>query len=238
MLEPAILVEPDIGGGIAEIAAALLAMDHLAGNEPGTAEHRGGVLDLALRERHPDRAGGDRPLVDIDMGLHVDLDAEPGRFADQQARRADPALAEMKVVADRDAADAEPFDQVMVNEILRRGPGAGLVEGHHHGAGKPGPGQQPQLGGLVGEPELGGIRAEKAARMGLEGHRQRRPAMGAPHPQGGVDHRAVAEMDAVEIAHRHHRSPGDRGRRGGVADNGKVRRHFGDLQRWVGWAGP
>jgi len=41
--------------------------------------------------------------------LHIDLDAEPGRFADQQARRADPALAEMKVVADRDAADPEPI---------------------------------------------------------------------------------------------------------------------------------
>ena len=164
--------------------------------------------------------------VDIDMGLDVDLDAEPRRLADQQARRADPALAEMEVVADRDAADAEPLDQVMVNEILRRGPGAGLVEGHHHGAGKPGPGQQPQLVGLVGEPELRGVRAEKAARMRLEGQGQRRPAMGAAHLQGGGDHRAVAEMDAVEIAHRHHRSLGDRGRGRGVADNGKARRHF------------
>ncbi len=93
-------------------------------------------------------------FVDIDMRLHVDLDAEPGRLADQEARRADPAFAEMKVVADRDAADAEPFDQIMVNEILRRGAGAGLVEGHHHGAGKAGCRQKPELGGLVGEAEL------------------------------------------------------------------------------------
>src|ERR1700692_46765 len=56
VLEAAILVEADIGGGIAEIAAAFLAMEHLAGNEPGPAQHRGGVLDLALRERHADRA--------------------------------------------------------------------------------------------------------------------------------------------------------------------------------------
>ena len=63
----------------------------------------------------------------------------------------------MKVVADRDAADPEPLDQIMVNEILRRGPGAGLVERHDHGAGEPGPGQKPQFSGLVGEPELGGI---------------------------------------------------------------------------------
>ena len=75
------------------------------------------------------------------MRLHVDLDAEPGRLADQETRRADPALAEMKVIADRDAADSEPLDQIMVNEILRRRPGAGLVEGHHHGAGEAGSSQ-------------------------------------------------------------------------------------------------
>ena len=119
----------------------------------------------------------------------------------------------MKVIADRDTADPEPLDQIMVNEILRRGPGAGLVEGHHDSAGEPGSGQQPQLSGLVGEPELGGIRAEKAARMRLERHRQRRPAVRPPHLEGGIDHGAVAEMDAIEIAHRHHRSLGDRGRR-------------------------
>ena len=129
-----------------------------------------------------------------------------GASAHQQARRSDPALAEMEVVADRDAADAEPLDQIMVNEILRRGAGAGLVEGHHHGAVKPGPGQQPQLVGLVGQPELRAVRAEKAARMRLEGHRKRRLAMRPAHLQGGRDHGAVAEMDAVEIAHRHHRS--------------------------------
>ena len=240
MLEAAILVEADIGGGIAEVAAALLAMDHLAADEPRSAQHRGGVVDLALRQRHADRAGGHRPLLDIDMGLDVDLDAEPRRLADQQARRADPALAEMKVVADRDAADAEPLDQVMVNEILRRGAGAGLVEGHHHGAGEPGPGQQPQLVGLVGEAELRAVRAEKAARMRLEGHGERRLAVGAAHPQGRVDHGAVAEVDAVEIAHRDHGPLGIAAAGRGVADNGKIRRHFRDSSRILrvsGWRG-
>src|SRR5205823_4058043 len=169
VLETAILVEADIGGGVAEIAAALLAMDHLAADEPRPAQHGGGLVDLALRQRHADRTGGHRPLLDIDMGLDVDLDAEPRALADQQARRAGTALAEMKVVADRNAADAEALDQVMVNEILRRGSGAGLVEGHHDRAVQPGPGQQPQLAGLVGEAELRAVRAEKAARMRFEG---------------------------------------------------------------------
>src|SRR3954452_8403676 len=134
VLEPAIVVEPDIGGGVAEIAAAFLAMDHFTGDEPGTAQHRGSVLDLPLGERHADCTGGNWPLVDIDVRLHIDLDAEPGRLIDQQARRADPALAEMEVVADGNTAHPQPFDQVMVNEILRRGSGAALVKGHHDGA--------------------------------------------------------------------------------------------------------
>jgi hypothetical protein len=45
------------------------------------------------------------------MGLDVDLDPEPRRLADQQARRAGPALAEMEIVADGDPADAEALDQ-------------------------------------------------------------------------------------------------------------------------------
>ncbi len=47
----------------------------------------------------------------------------------------------MKVIADSNTADPEPLDQIVVNEILRAGAGAGLVEGHDHGAGKAGSGQ-------------------------------------------------------------------------------------------------
>ncbi len=132
----------------------------------------------------------------------------------------------MKVVADRDAADAEALDQFMVNEVLRRGPGSLFVEGHHHRARKPGSGQKPQLAGLVGETKLGGVRAEKTARMWLEGHRHGRPAMGPSHLQGGFDHGAMAEMDAVEIAHRNHGSSRNRGRGRGIADDGKAGHHF------------
>src|SRR5262249_1385496 len=119
VFETALAIEADIGRGKAEIAAALVAVDHLAGHEPGAAEHCGGLTDLPLSQRHPDRAGGNRPFLDIDMGLHVDFDAGPGRFGNQKAGRVDPALAEVKVVADSDPRYAEAADQVMVNEILR-----------------------------------------------------------------------------------------------------------------------
>ena len=197
----------------------------VAGDEPGPAQHAGGVGNLALGERHADGSGRDRPLVDIDMGLHVDLDAELGRLGNQEARRADAALAEMEVVADRNAADAEPPDEVMVNKILRRGAGADLVESHHHGARKTHTRQQPELVGLGGQAELRAVRAEKTAWMRLERHGEGGPAARLAHAQRRPDHGAMAEMDAVEIAHRHHRPPGDRGSGRGVADNGKFGRH-------------
>ena len=48
------------------------------------------------------------------------------------------------------------------------------------------------------------------------------------HPQGGGDHGAVAQVDAIEIAHGDHGPPGDLGGRGGVSYNGKIRCHFRD----------
>jgi hypothetical protein len=133
----------------------------------------------------------------------------------------------MEVIADRDSADPQPLDQLMVNEILRRCTRAVLVERHDHGAIKARSGQEPQLVGLVGQTELRAVRAEKAAWMRLEGQGECRFAMSPAHLQGGLDHGAVAEMDAVEIAHCHDGSPGDRGRRGSVADKGKAG-HFGN----------
>ena len=50
-----------------------------------------------------------------------------------------------------------------------------------------------------------------------------------------ADMRAVAEMNPVEIAHRHHRPLGDRGRGRGIADNGKAGRHLRDsFKSWRG----
>ena len=59
--------------------------------------------------------------------------------------------------------------------------------------------------GVFGLKKLRGCGSKVTASAGL--------AMRAPHLQRGGDHRAVAEMDAVEIAHRNHRPPRDRGAR-------------------------
>jgi hypothetical protein len=76
--------------------------------------------------------------------------------------------------------------------------------------------------------------------MRLEGDSKRRFAVGAAHPQGGLDYGPVAQMDAVEIAHGDYGPAGDVGGRGGVSDNGKTS-HFRDssgISGSVNAAGP
>jgi hypothetical protein len=70
--------------------------------------------------------------------------------------------------------------------------------------------------------------------MRLEGDREGRLAVGATHPQGRLDHGAVPQMDAVEIAHGDHGAAGDRGGWGVVSDNVKTRCHFRNLQDSLG----
>ena len=55
----------------------------------------------------------------------------------------------MEIEADRRAADAEPPDQNLLDELLGRGRGERRVEGQHDRAVEPGRGQQPQLGVLA-----------------------------------------------------------------------------------------
>jgi hypothetical protein len=57
--------------------------------------------------------------------------------------------------------------------------------------------------------------------------------MSLAHLQGSRNDGTVAEMDAVEIAHRDHGPPWDGGRMGSVADNGKTSRHFRDSSEIV-----
>ena len=64
--------EPQIGGGIAELAAALVAVQHFTGHEPGIAEQLVGIGDVASSERRADRPGAHRPPRVLVARHHVD----------------------------------------------------------------------------------------------------------------------------------------------------------------------
>ena len=74
------------------------------------------------------------------------------------------------------------------------------VESQHDRAVEPGRGQQPQFGGLVGQPEQRLAGVEESARMRLEGQRRRRPAERRARALRRRDHGLMAAMDAIEIA--------------------------------------
>ncbi len=183
--QPAGRIEPDIRGRVAEIAPTLVAMGDLAADEPGPAEQRLCMPDIACFESGAHQRRGYRLALEGKGRHHGDGDAGMASAGLQHLRRAGAALAEMEIEADRDAGDAEPPDQIVVNEIHGRGAGAGRIERHHHSPRKAGCGQQPQLVGQLGELELRRVGTEKTARMRLEGYRQRRPAMGASHVERG-----------------------------------------------------
>ena len=80
--------------------------------------------------------------------------------------------------------------------------------------------------GLFGLKKLRGCGSKVTANAGLPWAR--------PIRKRGVDHGAVPEMDAVEIAHGDHGPPGNLGGRGGVSDNGKTSSHFRDSSGFLG----
>ena len=87
----------------------------------------------------------------------------------QEFRRAGAIGAEMKIEADRRAADGKTLHQYPLDEIFRAEFGQGGVEGKHDCAVKSGGGEKPQFGGFVSKSKQRLIRTEECPRMRLEG---------------------------------------------------------------------
>ena len=200
VLEAAIRAEPEVRGRVAERAPALVAMLDLRGDEIRKSQQFGRLRDVPSRQRIAHRAGGDAAALVLERRHHIDRKAVVGALRHQEIRRAAPRLAEMEVEADHRAADGEPVHQDAFDKLLGAEAGQRGVEIEQDCAVEPGRGEQPELGDLGREVERRLVRAEEGPRMRLEGQHRRRPVrrLGAPHRHG--DHRAVAAMDAVEVA--------------------------------------
>jgi hypothetical protein len=124
----------------------------------------------------------------------------------QQADVAGAAVAEAEVLARRDGPDAEPVGERVAHEVLGRLPHQPAVEAkrveHVHAQlrrelGLAAQGRQPG-GGRLGLDDL--------ARVRLEGDDAQGRAELARERRGGGDHRAVAPVEAVEVADRDRRT--------------------------------
>jgi hypothetical protein len=200
VLEAASGVETQIGGGIAELAPALVAVHDLGADEPGIAEKLVGLRHPAGGERRADRAGAHRPSRVFEPRHDVDRKAALCALRREVIGRPRAIEAEMKIKADGDAGDRKAADQNARNEVLRGKACERGVEAQHDRAAEPGRGQKPQLRALVGQPEQRLLGAKENAGMRLEGQRCRFPPEGFGARERRRDHGAVAAMHAVEIA--------------------------------------
>src|SRR5665213_1444731 len=203
VLEAAGGVELEIGGRKAEIAAALVAVDYFAGDEPGCAEQLGRFHHLALAQRRAHRARRHRPAFVFERRYDIDGKAEPGALLAQIDWRALAVMAEMEIETDGRAADAEAPDQNVLDKISGGGGGKLGVEIHHDGAIEPARRQQPQPVAVARQLEQRVLRPQEQPRMRREGQSRGLAPERLGACASGADHSAMAAVHAVEIADRH-----------------------------------
>ena len=161
--QPAGRIEPQVGGRIAELAPALVAVHDLAADEPGIAEE----LVRLPRSRRPPAPRGSRPEE-----MRRPSISTAGTMSTAKPRRA-PSAASSSGVPVRflpkrkskpTAAPAMPSrcSRMSLMKSSGRGLGERGVEREHDRAGEPGRREQPQLGALVGQAEQRLVRRERS----------------------------------------------------------------------------
>src|ERR1700694_207281 len=100
VLEPAIRIEPQVGGGKPQPAPAPVAGDDRAGRDRWMADELGGLDPAAGGERGADRARGDRPPLVFERRQDLDREAEPLALGRKKAGRAAPVPAVMEIEGD------------------------------------------------------------------------------------------------------------------------------------------
>ena len=190
-----------VGGRVAEPAAALVAAIHPADDLPIAAEQQAGAGRVAGPQIVAHQARGEGLLARADHTAKR-RDAESAAPAQclQERDVAHAAMAEAKVVADHDVTGTQALDQHVLNEVLGRHAGQGSVEAQHDQqldaerfdqAGLEPEGCQAK-GRIVGPKE--------APRVGLEGDDAERRLELARQAAGPLHDRLVTAVNAVEVA--------------------------------------
>jgi len=132
-------------------------------------------------------ARGDNLPVELDERHHTRLESGVGG---QRLGIPGGAMAEAKVLTDRDVGRAQTIDEHLIDELLRALLGEAPIERDHDQLLDAQPRDQLLLD-LEAREQLGSrLRADHLQRMGLEGQ----------HRVAAADHFAVAEVDSVELS--------------------------------------
>src|SRR5690606_13591462 len=113
------VVELQVGGREAELAAAPVAAHDGAADAVRPPEALGGGQDVAFRDRAADARRADRRAARLHRPDDLDIEAEPLAGRPQRRDVALPALPEPVVVADHEVAQAEAADEDLLDEPIR-----------------------------------------------------------------------------------------------------------------------
>src|SRR5215218_1918273 len=175
----------EVRGREAQLAAALVALDDLAGDRERRAEQPVGVLDRPAEDQAADVAGGHDLAVDLEQRDDAHLEAP---VCAQQRRVALRPVAEAEVLPHAHVRRPQRAGQHLVEEALRAAHGELGVERHHD-----------ELLDAEAGHELGlALERRQQQRRARRGDDRHRMGVERQHGVRAADDLAVAEVHAVE----------------------------------------
>ena len=198
-----VVFQLDVGGGVADLAAELIAADDAAGNRIRPPEQLCRHRHVARRQRLAHGGGRGALAGGFDGMQRFGFEAMLLAELLQQREIAGAAGAETEIVADQHITRIQAANQDALHEFFRRQRGEGFAEAadmHMRDAERA---QDFQLLAQRGQPRRRRIGREDFTRMRLEGQHggqcaNRGRARGQPRQHG-----LVTKMNAVEIADGH-----------------------------------
>ena len=198
------MLDAQVGGGEAELAAEFLAVRDLAIDDVGATEQAGGVFHVADGQGAP-YAGAGNPLAIEGNAAHgLDGKAETARCLLQESVVTATTAPEAEVVTDDQVLDPAALNQHLFDKLIGRQGSKARIERANHGLRCAAIGEQFEL--FTNGAEAGGrrIRGKKFAGVRLEGqHHRRQPVLGGKCCQA-PDQRGMPEMNAIEVTDGEH----------------------------------
>lgn len=192
----------DVGGGKAEGAPELAAVDDGTGEGVGASEEFGDVAESALAEGGADAGGRDAIVADVDGGGLVGDEVEFAAEFPEQGDVAGTTVTELEAAADGDRPEAPEARGELSDETV-------AIDLSHFA------GEVDRENGIDAErtegPEALGKRLEQAGsalgqddgeRVRIKGHDDRFGAEGAGVEDGVTDDMLVTQVDAIEHPER------------------------------------
>ena len=206
VLQSAGRIEPQIGGREAEIAAALLAVDHLAGRKPRIAEQLGGLDHAAGCQRRADGAGRDRAALVLQRRRDIDRKAVAGAFALAEKRGEPPRpCPKWKSKPMATPLTDKPLDQDAARRNPPRSwPASAALKVSTTAPSRPVAASRRSFWRSSVSRNSCSSAGNKRADAARASARQRARPVPRARFSASVDHRAMAAMHAVEIADRDH----------------------------------